>query len=112
MKEAGLSCKTKRRFKVTADSKHDLPIAPNYLNRQFAVAQVNQVYAGDITYTPTLEGRLYLAAVIDLFSPRVVGWSMAVHMKTELLNRVSSKVLTHHVLVEPRICIFFRLLAL
>jgi len=86
MKEAGLACKTKRRFKVTTDSKHDLPIAPNYLDRQFAVARANQVYAGDITYIPTREGWLYLAVVIDLFSRQVVGWSMAGHMKTQLVN--------------------------
>ncbi|NOS76080.1 MAG: IS3 family transposase [Methyloglobulus sp.] len=75
MKEAGGTCKTKRRLKVTTGSKHDLPIAPNYLERQFAVAQVNQVYAGDITYIPTLEGWLYLAVVIGLFSRQVVGWA-------------------------------------
>ena len=86
MKEAGLICKTKRRFKVTTDSKHDLPIAPNYLDRQFAVARANQVYAGDITYIPTLEGCLYLAVLIDLFSRQVVGWAMATPMKTQLVN--------------------------
>jgi transposase InsO family protein len=86
MKEAGLVCKTKRRFKVTTDSKHDLPIAPNYLDRQFAVAQANRVYAGDITCIPTLEGWLHLAVVIDLFSRQVVGWSMAGHMRTQLVN--------------------------
>lgn len=86
MKEAGLACKTKRRFKATTDSKHSLPIAPNDLNRQFAVAQANQVYVGDITYIQTLEGWLYLSVVIDLFARQVVGWSMATHMKTQLIN--------------------------
>ncbi len=86
MKEAGLTCKTRRRFKVTTDSKHNLPIAPNDLNRQFAVNQANQVYAGDIMYIPTLEGWLYLAVVIDLFSRQVVGWAMASHIKTGLVN--------------------------
>ncbi|MCQ8181327.1 IS3 family transposase [Methylomonas sp. SURF-1] len=56
MREAGLMCKTKRRFNVTTDSKHDLPIAPNHLDRQFAVDQANQVYVGDITYIYTQEG--------------------------------------------------------
>ncbi|MEQ1485755.1 IS3 family transposase [Methyloglobulus sp.] len=88
VKEAGLACKTKRHLKVTTSSKHDLPIAPNYLERQFAVAQVNQVYADDITYIPTLQGWLYLAIVIGLFSRQVVGWSMAGHMKTQLVNGV------------------------
>ncbi len=86
MREAGLTCKTKRRFKVTTDSKHDLPIAPNHLDRQFAVDQANQVYVGDITYIHTQEGWLYLAVVIDLFSRLAVGWSMAEHMKTQLVN--------------------------
>jgi transposase InsO family protein len=86
MREAGLMCKTKRRFKVTTDSKHDLPIAPNHLDRQFSVDQVNRVYAGDITYIHTQEGWLYLAVVIDLFSRQIMGWSMAEHMKTQLVN--------------------------
>ena len=86
MKEAGLACKTKRRFKATTNSKHELPIAPNYLDRQFSVVQINQVYVGDITYIHTLEGWLYLAVVIDLFSRQVVGWSMTAHMKTQLVN--------------------------
>ena len=86
MKEAGLVCKTKRRFKVTTNSKHNLPIAPNYLDRQFSIDQINQVYVGDITYIHTLEGWLYLAVVIDLFSRQVVGWSMVAYMKTQLVN--------------------------
>jgi transposase-like protein len=86
MKEAGLACKTKRRFKATTNSKHELPIAPNYLDRQFSIDQINQVYVGDLTYIHTLEGWLYLAVVIDLFSRQVVGWSMAAHMKTQLVN--------------------------
>jgi putative transposase len=86
MKEAGLACKTKRRFKVTTDSKHSMPIAPNDLNRQFAVAQSNQVYVGDITYIPTREGWLYLAVVIDLYSRHVVGWSMDGNMRAKLVN--------------------------
>lgn len=86
MKEAGLVCKTKRRFKATTDSKHDFLVAPNYLDRQFVVGQANQAYAGDITSINTLEGWLYLAVVIGLFSRQVVGWSMAAHMKTPLVN--------------------------
>lgn len=86
MKEARLYCKSKQRFKATTDSKHDLPIAPNRLARQFEVKRPNQVYVGDITYIPTAEGWLYLAVVIDLYSRQVVGWSMANHMRTELVN--------------------------
>ena len=86
MREADLVCKTKRKFKATTNSKHDQPIAPNYLDRQFTVNQPNQAYAGDITYIHTQEGWLYLAVVIDLYSRQVVGWSMAEHMRTKLVN--------------------------
>jgi transposase InsO family protein len=86
MQEAQLRCKTKRRFKVTTDSKHNLPIAPNQLDRQFNVDSPDQAYVGDITYIPTDEGWLYLAVVIDLYSRQVVGWSMADNMKTKRVN--------------------------
>jgi transposase InsO family protein len=86
MREANLACKSKRKFKATTNSRHDLPIAPNHLDRQFAVKQRNQVYAGDVTYIHTQEGWLYLAVVIDLFSRQVVGWSMAEHMRAKLVN--------------------------
>jgi putative transposase len=86
MREAGLACKTKRRFKATTDSKHNRPVAANHLDRQFTVPKPNQVYAGDITYIDTQEGWLYLAVVIDLFSRRVVDWSMDRHMRASLVN--------------------------
>jgi putative transposase len=86
MRAADLACKTKRKFKATTNSRHDQPIAPNLLDRQFTVEQPNQVYAGDITYIYTQEGWLYLAVVIDLFSRQVVGWSMAEHMRAKLVN--------------------------
>jgi putative transposase len=65
--------KFKFKFKHTTDSKHHLPIADNLLNRQFAVAQPNAVWAGDITLIQTVEGWLYLATMIDLFNRQVVG---------------------------------------
>ncbi len=86
MKVQNLHCKTKRKFKHTTDSRHNLPIAPNLLNRDFSPLKPNQVYAGDITYIPTNEGWLYLAVVIDLYSRQVVGWSMDKRMKTALVN--------------------------
>ena len=86
MREAGLACKTKHKFKATTNSKHNQPIAPNHLDRQFTVKRPNQAYVGDITYIHTQEGWLYLAVVIDLFSRQVVGWSMADHMRTQLVN--------------------------
>ena len=86
LKKLKLCCKTKRKFKATTDSKHSLQVAPNLLNRQFAPSQPNRFYAGDITYIPTNEGWLYLAVVIDLYSRKIVGWSMANDMKTKLVN--------------------------
>jgi putative transposase len=86
MREAKLACKTKRKFKATTNSQHDLPIAPNQLDRQFTVSQPNQAYVGDITYIHTQEGWLYLAVVIDLYSRQVIGWSMAEHMRAKLVN--------------------------
>jgi transposase InsO family protein len=82
----GLSCKTKRKFRVTTDSKHNFPVVENLLNRQFTVGKPDQCYVGDITYIPTQEDWMYLAVVIDLFSRNVVGWSMAKHMKIKLVN--------------------------
>lgn len=86
MKRHGIRAKTKRRFMVTTDSRHTLPIAPNLVSRQFNAGAPNQVWAGDITYIRTAEGWLYLAAVIDLFSRHVVGWSLKPHMQTELVK--------------------------
>jgi len=86
MKAMNLGCKTKRRFRITTDSKHSLPVAPNLLARNFAASKPDQCYVGDITYIPTQTGWLYLAVVIDLFSRKVIGWSMADHMKVALVN--------------------------
>lgn len=86
MKEAGLYCKTKHKFRITTDSRHNLPVSPNLLQRNFIFNHPNQAYVRDITYIPTLEGWLYLAVVIDLFSRQVVGWSMKKHMRVSLVN--------------------------
>lgn len=85
MKLHGIVGKGKRRFRVTTDSDHDLPISLNLLNRQFDVAEPDRVWVGDITYIPTDEGWLFLAVVIDLFSRQVVGWSMQARMKSDLV---------------------------
>ena len=84
--ESDLSCKTKRKFKVTTDSKHNRPISPNLLNRNFDVIYPNKYWVGDITYIPTSEGCLYLATVIDLYSRQIIGWSMADNMRSKLVN--------------------------
>ena len=86
MASAGLFCKTKRRFKATTDSKHNKPIAPNLLERQFTVPNPDKYWVGDITYIPTKNGWLYLATVIDLYSRQIIGWSMADNMKAKLVN--------------------------
>lgn len=83
---AKIMAKTRRRFKVTTDSKHDLPISENVLNREFNVSAPNTHWGVDITYVPTQEGWLYLAVVIDLFSRKVIGWAMDGNMKTNLVK--------------------------
>ena len=86
MKQHGIRAKTKRKFVVTTDSKHNLPIAPDLVQRRFNPDAPNQLWSGDITYIATDEGWVYLAAVIDLFSRQVVGWSMKEHMQTSLVK--------------------------
>ena len=86
MQRHGIRARGKRRFRIdTTDSRHGLPIAPNLLNRNFTVAVPNQAWAGDVTYIPTEEGWLFLAVVMDLFSRRIVGWSMRDNMRSEIV---------------------------
>jgi transposase InsO family protein len=85
MSDQDLKVKTKRKYKVTTDSKHGQTVAPNVLDREFEVDKSDTAYVGDITYIWTAEGWLYLAVVIDLFSRAVVGWSMSQWMKAELV---------------------------
>ena len=81
----GVKARGKRRFKVTTDSRHELPISANLLNREFTVAEPDRVWVGDITYIATDEGWLYLAVVIDLFSRQVVGWSLREDMTSSIV---------------------------
>ena len=85
MAQHGIRAKTARKFRHTTDSNHDLPVAPNLLGRQFEPDGPNLAWSADITYIPTSEGWLYLAVVEDLFSRKVVGWSMADHMESRLV---------------------------
>jgi putative transposase len=85
MKRAGISAVVKRRFVRTTDSNHSLPVADNVLDRQFDPTGPNAAWVADVTYIPTREGWVYLAAVEDLFSRRVVGWSMAATMTSRLV---------------------------
>jgi putative transposase len=105
MKEFGIRSKTKKKFRVTTDSKHDHPVAKNILNRDFSPTGPNMVWAGDITYVWTEEGWLFLAVLLDLFSRKVIGWAMdermtknlalsALHMA--ILNRKPNAGLIHH----------------
>lgn len=85
MQQNGLkSCRVKR-YKVTTNSNHGLPIAPNVLNRAFTAEQPNTKWVSDITYVPTREDWLYLAVVLDLFSRRVVGWALSERMTRQLI---------------------------
>lgn len=84
-KQHGIRCAHKKKFRVTTDSKHNLPIAPNLLDRQFACTVPNQVWVADITYIPTDEGWLYLAAIKDLYTCEIVGWAMDSRMTKALV---------------------------
>ena len=105
MQKLGIKAKTKRKFKATTDSKHNLPVAPNLLDQNFEVNAPNKVWASDITYIPTQEGWLYLAVCMDLYSRMVVGWSMDCRITKHLVidafnmaakNRPEIQGLVHH----------------
>ena len=85
MRQERIVAKTHRRFRVrTTDARHDNPVAPNVLDRRFAAPAPNAKWCCDVTYVPTGEGWLYLAAVLDLCSRKVVGWAMADHLRAGL----------------------------
>src|SRR5689334_3857932 len=86
MHHHGVRARQKRRFCRTTDSRHDFPLAPNLLGRRFTASAPDRVWLADITYVPTAEGWLYLAAVMDLFSRKIVGWAMRDHMQVELAS--------------------------
>jgi transposase InsO family protein len=101
MREADVQAKSRPKFRVTTQSDHRQPVAPNVLDRQFAVtsnallAQVDRVWAADLTYIPTREGWLYLAVVLDLASRRVVGWALRTRPDHELALSALRMALTH-----------------
>jgi len=105
MRAMDLTARLRRRKRRTTYSEHDLPVAENLLDRRFEVRTPDKVWATDITYIWTREGWLYLAVVMDLFSRRIVGWSMADHMRTALVSgalemafghRVPARSMMHH----------------
>jgi putative transposase len=84
MRHRGLAARRRRRYRVTTDSRHPFPIAANVLARQFTTAAPNVAWVTDITYIPTGEGWLYLAAILDLYSRAVVGWAMNTEITRQL----------------------------
>ena len=105
MSANGIRAKQQRKFVMTTDSKHDLPVAENVLGREFSVDEPNRVWSSDITYIPTDEGWLYLAGVLDLCSRTAVGWSMSDSLERTLVvdalrmayrRRRPGKGLIHH----------------
>jgi putative transposase len=105
MHAGNIVAKQKRKRKITTDNRHNYPVAPNLLNRDFTAEQPNKKWVADITYIPTAEGWLYLAVVMDLFSRMIVGWAMDATMSSELVekafrmavqNRKPPKKLLHH----------------
>jgi putative transposase len=96
MRKAGIKARRKRAYKVTTTlSKHNYPIAPNTLNRQFWAEGPNQKWVGDITYIATREGWLYMAAVLDIYSRKVVGWAMDKHMEQGLVASALQMAAVH-----------------
>ena len=105
MRQDGMKVPQRHAYRNTTQSRHQRPVAPNLLRRVFTAAAPNQVWLADITYIPTEEGWLYLAAVLDLYARRVVGWGMAAHLadaltakalKMALRARKPAAALLHH----------------
>jgi putative transposase len=86
MREGGIAASHKRRRVTTTNSRHENPLAPNLLERDFAAEAPNKKWVTDVTYIPTVHGWLYLAIVLDLYSRLVVGWSMSAHCDEELVE--------------------------
>lgn len=95
MKEMGLKSIVVRKYKATTNSKHTMPVHDNILNQQFKVLAPNQTWVSDITYVATGEGWLYLASVMDLFSRKIVGWSIGSRMTRELVIDALDKAYKH-----------------
>ena len=90
MKKAGVFVKRRKKFTITTESKHNFPVAPNLLNRNYQVDRPDAVWCSDISYLWTIEGWLYLAVIIDLYSRKIVGWAMSSRMKASLATEALS----------------------
>jgi putative transposase len=93
MQQNGIRAKHKRKYKATTNSSHSLPVAPNLLGAKAPVRHEDEVWVTDITYIWTRSGWLYLAAVMDLFSRRIVGWAASPRMKTDLVTQALQNAL-------------------
>lgn len=93
MRENGIKARTKKRFKVTTKSRHDLPIAEDLVGRNFAVDSANSLWVSDITYIWTWEGWMYLAAVMDIFNREIVGWALNDRLKKDLVVHALHKAI-------------------
>lgn len=93
MREQGLRSKVKRKYRVTTDSRHSYPVAPNILNREFTVNSPNRVWTSDITYLPSRSGWLYLTFFIDLFSRMIVGWCVSKSLGHEMVLSALSRAI-------------------
>ena len=91
MKENDIRSKTKKKFKVTTDSKHSLKISPNHLMQDFTAQRPDQVWVTDITYVPTKEGWGYLCTVLDVYSRKIVGWTFEDHMRASMVKSALDK---------------------
>jgi transposase InsO family protein len=85
MRETGIQAVAKKKYRATTDSKHSLPVALNSLNRNFSVNKPNQFWVADITYIYTQEGWLYLSTIMDLYSRKIIGWSLRKQITKELV---------------------------
>jgi putative transposase len=97
MRQDGIRAKTVKKWRATTQSQHRFPVAANTLERAFTVEAPNRVWAGDITYVWTLEGWLYLAVLLDLYSRRVVGWAMSQRLTVELTEQALTMALAKRV---------------
>lgn len=93
MRQDGIRAKTVKKWRATTQSQHRFPVAANTLERAFTVEAPNRVWAGDITYVWTLEGWLYLAVLLDLYSRRVIGWAMSQRITAELTEQALTMAL-------------------
>jgi transposase InsO family protein len=95
MKMADVAARQRKKFRVTTDSKHNLPVAPNLLDRRFEVKKPNKVWVSDITYVWTAQGWLYLTVVLDLFSRQIVGWAMDNRINRKLVMNALRMAIWH-----------------